>query len=101
MTQMMVCSRGRGCQPVTLPEPPLAFRIEQLLHRAGGKRLTLRQICAHLKLEAGHEREAWQNVCRVAFELAKLEERHTISFAAPDAHWIDPPRVDETTGARR
>lgn len=95
MTTAILCSRGRGCERVELRPPALSSRIEQLLRRANGKRLSLRGIMAHLKLEAGHEGEPWQNVSRVAFELAKLEERDAISFKAPDAHWIDPPRDEQ------
>jgi hypothetical protein len=98
MTTAILCSRERGCEHVELREPSLIDRIEQLLRRAKGRKFTLREIMAQLGLEAGNTGEPWQNVCRVAGELAKLQEFERISFKAPDAHWIEPPRRDPITG---
>jgi hypothetical protein len=101
--QTMIVSGRGGCQRIEMTEPPLARRIETVLRRANRARLTLRQIGGALKLPMGHDGEAWQNVCRLSYELAKLQEGETIRFAVPDAHWIEPPREehDPVTGEVR
>jgi hypothetical protein len=100
MTTAILCSRGRGCEHVEMREPPLARRVVELLQRARGAKLPLRGIAERLRLECSHEGEGWQNVCRLAHELAKLAEFHLISSDGKDAHWIEPPRVAPATGER-
>lgn len=63
----------------------LSRQIVELLERNRGKRFTM---------STGNTGPEWQNVCKLDRELALLQERQKISYAAPpeSAYWIEPPR---------
>jgi hypothetical protein len=76
----------------------LRTSIVGVLTRARGAKMELRDIASRLGMDCGNEGEPWQNVCKIAEELGKMEAREEIRASYGDGkslHWIERVRDDK------